>query len=76
MTHGPFVRSVPVPMLPVTRLSVTSCENYAATALSFAKSIRPKSSFPSGVVSARSKQLCRVGMINLVQSLTAKPESI
>lgn len=30
----------------------------------------------SGVVSARGKQLCRVAMINLFQSLAAKPESI
>jgi hypothetical protein len=30
----------------------------------------------SGMVSARGKQLCRVAMINLFQSLTAKPESI
>src|SRR5579859_5993418 len=29
-----------------------------------------------GVASARGKQLCRVGMINLFQSLIAKPESI
>ncbi len=30
----------------------------------------------SDVVGARGKQLCCVGMINLFQSLTAKPESI
>src|SRR5713101_4783937 len=43
-------------------------------------SIYHPSEFPlfvlSGVVSACGKQLCRVDMINLFQSLTAKPESI
>ena len=46
----------------------------------FGNSISRPSEFPllvlSGVLSARGKQLGRVAMINMLQSLTAKPESI